>query len=123
MEFIVCTHRLALAALQQRGWLARLQAVSVQVIVDTCVVVTPIVRARGGVLMTNAGKFAHYAPGNIGLQVVYGSLAECVRSGAVGRVWRDEALWTADGRPLTAASSAENPSSEQSTEDLSLIHI
>ena len=74
VEFIVCTHRLALAALQQRGWLARLRAMGVQVIVDTCVVVTPIVRARGGVLMTNSGKFAHYSPGNIGLQVVYGSL-------------------------------------------------
>ncbi len=93
VEFIVCTHRLALAALQQRGWLARLRALGVQVIVDTCVVVTPIVRARGGVLMTNSGKFAHYSPGNIGLQVVYGSLEECVRSAAAGEVWRDETLW------------------------------
>jgi len=93
VEFIVCTHRLALAALQQRGWLARLRAAGVQVIVDTCVVVTPIVRARGGVLMTNSGKFAHYSPGNIGLQVVYGSLEECVRSAAGGVVWRDAALW------------------------------
>ena len=93
VEFIVCTHRLALAALQQRGWLARLRAAGVQVIVDTCVVVTPIVRARGGVLMTNSGKFAHYSPGNIGLQVVYGSLEECVRSGEEGRVWRDVSLW------------------------------
>jgi hypothetical protein len=96
VEFIVCTHRLALAALQQRGWLARLRAVGVQVIVDTCVVVTPIVRARGGVLMTNSGKFAHYSPGNIGLQVVYGSLEECVRSGAGGVVWRDAGLWAGE---------------------------
>jgi len=96
VEFIVCTHRLALAALQQRGWLARLREAGVQVIVDTCVVVTPIVRAQGGVLMTNSGKFAHYSPGNIGLQVVYGSLEECIRSGAVGEVWRDNALWLSD---------------------------
>jgi predicted aconitase/predicted aconitase with swiveling domain len=93
VEFIVCTHRLALAALQQRGWLEWLRALGVQVIVDTCVVVTPIVRARGGVLMTNSGKFAHYSPGNIGLQVVYGSLEECVRSAAAGAVWRDGTLW------------------------------
>ena len=96
VEFSVCTPRLALAALQQRGWLARLRAAGVQVIVDTCVVVTPIVRARGGVLMTNSGKFAHYAPGNIGLQVVYGSLEECVRSAAAGRVWRDAGLWAGE---------------------------
>lgn len=96
VEFIVCTHRLILVALQQRGWLERLRALGVQVIVDTCVVVTPIVRARGGVLMTNSGKFAHYSPGNIGLQVIYGSLEECVRSGAMGEVWRDASLWSGE---------------------------
>ena len=93
VEFIVCTHRLAQAALHQRGWLERLRAAGVQVIVDTCVVVTPILRARGGVLMTNSGKFAHYTPSNTPLQVIYGSLEECVRSAAAGAVWRDEGLW------------------------------
>ncbi len=95
-EFIVCTHRLVLTALQQRGWLDRLRHAGVQIIVDTCVVVTPIVRAGGGVLMTNSGKFAHYSPGNIGLQVVYGSLEECVRSAALGEVWRDDSLWAGE---------------------------
>ncbi|MAU01136.1 MAG: aconitase subunit 1 [Anaerolineaceae bacterium] len=92
VDFIVCTNRLALGALQQRGWLDQLRAAGVRVIVDTCVVVTPIVR-RHGVLMTNSGKFAHYSPGNIGLEVIFGSLEECVRSGAQGQVWRDETLW------------------------------
>lgn len=64
-----------------------------QIVVDTCVVVTPIVRARKGVLMTNSGKFAHYSPGNIGFEVVFGSLEECVRSAAQGTVWRDQQLW------------------------------
>ena len=91
VEFIVCTNRLALGALQARGWLDALREAGVQVVVDTCVVVTPIVRAREGVLMTNSGKFAHYTPGNIGLQVVFGSLEEC--SAAQGSVWRDEGLW------------------------------
>jgi predicted aconitase len=93
IEFIVCTHRLVLAGLEQRGWLEPLRRIGVQVVVDTCVVVTPIVHATQGVLMTNSGKFAHYSPGNIGLQVVFGSLEECVRSGSLGAVWRDEALW------------------------------
>ena len=93
VEFIVCTHRLVLSGLQQRGWFEPLREAGVQIVVDTCVVVTPIVHAQSGVLMTNSGKFAHYSPGNIGLQVVFGSLEECVRSGAQGRVWRDEDLW------------------------------
>lgn len=94
VEFIVCTNRIVQVNLQKQGWLERLQAVGVQIVVDTCVVVTPIVRARQGVLMTNSGKFAHYAPGNIGFQVVYGGLEECVRSASQGRVWRDQELWS-----------------------------
>ncbi|HRQ36438.1 MAG TPA: aconitase X catalytic domain-containing protein [Chloroflexota bacterium] len=93
VEFIVCTNRLVLAGLQQRGWLAQLQTMGVRLVVDTCVVVAPIVRHKGGVLMTNSGKFAHYAPGNIGFEVVFGSLVECVRSAAQGFVWRDVDLW------------------------------
>lgn len=93
IEFIVCTNRIVLAALKQRGWLEKLKGSGVTVIVDTCVVVTPIMRVKHGTLMTNSGKFAHYAPGNIGLSTVYGSLEECVRSAANGRVWRDETLW------------------------------
>lgn len=112
VEFIVCTHRLVLAALQQRGWLARLRATGVQVIVDTCVVVTPIVRAQGGVLMTNSGKFAHYSPGNIGLQVVYGGLEECVRSAAAGEVWRDRTLWQSDQAPAAQPQPASQMTSQ-----------
>ena len=97
VDFIVCTNRLALVALQKRGWLAQLRAAGVRVIVDTCVVVTPIVRGNGGVLMTNSGKFAHYSPGNIGLEVIFGSLEECVRSAAEGEVWRDKTLWMDKG--------------------------
>ena len=95
VEFIVCTNRLALGGLQKRGWLDKLKSANVQVVVDTCVVVTPIVKAQNGVLMTNSGKFAHYTPGNIGLNVVFGSLEECVRSAAAGQVWRNDQLWTA----------------------------
>lgn len=93
VEFIVCTNRIVLAAIQKHGWLGKLQSLGVQIIVDTCVVVTPIMRIKHGVLMTNSGKFAHYAPGNTGLSTVYGSLEECVRSAEIGRVWRDEDLW------------------------------
>lgn len=95
VEFIVCTNRIVLAGLQQRGWLDKLRNLGVRVVVDTCVVVTPIVKARQeGALMTNSGKFAHYAPGNIGFQSIFGSLEECARSAALGTVWRDSTLWT-----------------------------
>ena len=93
VDFIVCTNRIVLAALQQRGWLAPLRELGIRLVVDTCVVVAPLLRVQRGVLMTNSAKFAHYTPGNTGLGVVFGNLAECVRSANEGRVWRDEALW------------------------------
>ena len=43
--------------------------------------------------MTNSGKFAHYAPGNTGYAVQYGSLADCVESAVTGRLVREDVLW------------------------------
>ncbi|UXN62992.1 aconitase X catalytic domain-containing protein [Phyllobacterium sp. A18/5-2] len=81
-----CTGRHALAALEQDGRRQTLEASGVIIVADTCVVVTPILPdIAGAVLMTNSGKFAHYAPGNTGYGVIYGSMAECVESAVLGR--------------------------------------
>lgn len=95
VEFVVCTHRLVLAALEARGAAEALRRMGVRLVVDTCIVVTPILRSESGALMTSSAKFAHYAPGNVGLESVFGSLEECVRSAHLGRVWRDPDLWEA----------------------------
>lgn len=80
-----CTGRHVLATLDDARR-AGLEAAGVKLVADTCVVVTPILPDQaGGVLMTNSGKFAHYAPGNTGYAVLYGSLAECVESAVSGR--------------------------------------
>ena len=89
-----CTGRHAMAALEASGRRAVLEAAGVVMVVDTCVVVAPILPARGGLLMTNSGKFAHYTPANTGYDVAYGSLKDCVESAVAGRLTRDEALWT-----------------------------
>lgn len=81
-----CTGRHALAELDREGRRKALEASGVTIVADTCVVVTPILPERpGAVLMTNSGKFAHYAPGNTGYSVLYGSLRDCVESAATGR--------------------------------------
>ncbi|MGX5799915.1 aconitase X [Bradyrhizobium sp. Arg314] len=81
-----CTGRHALALLEQNGRRKRLEASGVVIVADTCVVVTPIMPDLGnGVLMTNSGKFAHYAPGNTGYAVLYASLADCVESAVLGK--------------------------------------
>ncbi|MDH3222707.1 MAG: aconitase X catalytic domain-containing protein [Gemmatimonadota bacterium] len=93
VPFYVCTSRSQVQRLTEQGRLDALTAAGVEVIADTCVVVTPILAAGGGVLMTNSGKFAHYTPANTGYDVVYGSLEDCIRSAQTGTVSRDEALW------------------------------
>ena len=94
VPFYVCTGRSEYRRIERSGSLRRFETAGIQIVVDTCVVVTPILPPEGGVLMTNSGKFAHYTPPNTGYGVVYGSLEDCVRSAARGRVVRDEALWS-----------------------------
>ena len=79
-----CTGRHTLAQLGPRR--AALETAGVVVVADTCVVVTPILPATpGAILMTNSGKFAHYAPSNTGYSVLYASLADCVDSAVAGK--------------------------------------
>jgi predicted aconitase len=93
IPFYVCTGRGVLEQLDAEGRTGSLVDVGVEIVVDTCVVVTPILPSTGGTLMTNSGKFALYTPPNIGYEVVYGSLEDCVASASTGRVERDEAVW------------------------------
>ncbi len=66
------------------------------IVTDTCTYLTPILHDVVGPVMTNSAKWAWYAPANLGFDVVFGSLEECVRSASLGRVWRDPDLWGGD---------------------------
>jgi predicted aconitase len=74
--------------LTRRGWLAPLEAAGIILVIDTCAYVTAIIRDLSGAIMTNSGKMAYYAPGNLGVGIAFGSLADCLRSAAAGRVVR-----------------------------------
>ena len=93
LPFYANTGRHTLQQLETKKKLKPLQDLGVEIVVDTCIVVTPILPIKDGVLLTNSGKFAHYAPGNIGYQVVYASLAECVETAVCGTLARDESIW------------------------------
>lgn len=76
------------AELAARGWRKRLEEAGFTIVVDTCTYVTAVMRDLDGPVMTNSGKWAHYAPGNLGIDVAFGTLAECIASAARGRVVR-----------------------------------
>ncbi|MBU2485660.1 MAG: aconitase X catalytic domain-containing protein, partial [Alphaproteobacteria bacterium] len=74
--------------LQADGRAARLEQAGVTVVVDTCTYVTSIIRDLSGAVMTNSGKWAYYAPGNLGVDVAFGTLADTLHSAKAGRVVR-----------------------------------
>ena len=100
VPFYVSTGRDIWDEVVRRGLGAGLSDVGVQVVTDTCTYITPILDVGPGAVMTDSAKWAYYAPGNIGVETVFASLAECVESAARGRVVLDPALGATrrDGR-------------------------
>mgnify|MGYP000751893192 FL=1 len=92
--FYVNTSRATLAEAERRGAAEALARAGVRIVTDTCTYLAPVIGEVRGPVMTDSAKWAWYAPGNLGIEVVFGSLEECVRSAALGRVVRDERLWS-----------------------------
>ncbi len=69
------------------GDIAILEAFGVNLITDTCwcMLDEPVVPVAARVIMTNSGKYAHYAPGLTGRQVHFGSLAACAQTACTGQ--------------------------------------
>ena len=86
VPFYLNTGRDVLSEADGRGLTGPLVDFGVTVVTDTCTYITPIMESVTGVVMTNSGKWAYYAPGNIGVEVALGSVEDCVRSAVSGTV-------------------------------------
>src|SRR5699024_10441499 len=93
VDVYVSTSRAVLEAARRQGTAQTVEAAGGTILTDTCTYVTPVLRPGVRTTMTNSGKWAWYAPGNLGVQTVLGTLAECVASARAGEVTRDERLW------------------------------
>jgi predicted aconitase len=93
VPFYVNTGRDVLAEVERRGVADTLRRCGATMVTDTCTYITPVIREGGGPVVTDSGKWAWYAPGNLGLDVALAGLEECVRSAVSGRLERDERLW------------------------------
>ncbi|MFN3219487.1 MAG: aconitase X [Acidimicrobiales bacterium] len=87
------TGRSVLNEIGLRGWTARLERAGVQIVTDTCTYITPVMADVHGTAMTDSAKWAYYAPGNLGLDVAFGSVEECIESAVRGEVVRDDRVW------------------------------
>lgn len=94
VPFYVSTGRDVLERVRAAGWEPALETAGVTLVTDTCTYVTPILRRPvEGAVLTNSGKWAWYAPGNLGVDVAFGSLTECIASAEAGRIVVDEEGW------------------------------
>jgi predicted aconitase/predicted aconitase with swiveling domain len=72
--------RAVLEQAREAGHLAVIEAFGATLVTDTCwcMLGEPVIPPAATTLMTNSGKYAHYAPGLVGRKVHFASLAECV---------------------------------------------
>lgn len=86
VELIVSTSREIADQVETEDRFAPLRAFGVRLIVDTCTYFNTIVPDGDGALLTNSGKWAHYAPGALRRRVGLMTLEDCVTSVCLGRV-------------------------------------
>lgn len=87
-RFIITTNQLSAALLDRSGYRDSIIGFGAEIVTDTCVFHCPLLSPDTKVIMTNSGKFAYYAPGELNTQVVFGSLAECFNSAIHGTLQR-----------------------------------
>ena len=96
--------RAVLEQAREAGHIAVLEAFGVTLVTDTCwcMLGEPVIPPSARNLMTNSGKYAHYAPGLVGRKVHFASLAECVDAACSATASGRLPLW------LQTAASLEN---------------
>ncbi len=90
LTFYLTTSRHVYEQAQQHGWVESLQQAGINIITDTCTYFSPVVNGLRGKIMTNSAKWAYYAPGMLPVDVLIGSLTECVESAVSGEVMLDQ---------------------------------
>ena len=94
-RMIVTIGRDVLRQIRSEVTLGRLELAGVRVIPDLCwcSITEPVFPAGTRALMTNSGKYAHYAHGLSGVHARLGSLADCVEAAVSGRAPARQPAW------------------------------
>ena len=97
--------RAVLEQAREAGHIAVLETFGATLITDTCwcMLGEPVIPPAATTLMTNSGKYAHYAPGLVGRKVHFASLAQCVDAACSGQASGRLPRW------LEPAAHPENP--------------
>jgi len=93
VKFLIISCQSSYALAQRSEFLDVARGFGAEITLDTCVFHTPMLGGDTKVIMTNSGKCAYYAPGELGVKVAFGTMADCVESAVTGHVCRKEGLW------------------------------
>ena len=85
VDVVLTTSAMVFEAARRLGLVDVLERFGASFMTDTCVLNTPMLPQAAGMFMTNSAKYAHYAPGVPGRDVLFGSTEDCVRSATEGR--------------------------------------
>jgi len=87
--------RAVLEQARQAGYLNAIEAFGALLVTDTCwcMVGEPVIPPQATTLMTNSGKYAHYAPGLVGRGVHFASLADCVEAACTAEASGQPPTW------------------------------
>lgn len=85
-SMVVTTSRTMYEQAAQAGQVDVIESFGASFITDTCwcMIGDPIIPSPGQNLMTNSGKYAHYAPGLVNRGAHFGSLRQCVEAAETG---------------------------------------
>jgi predicted aconitase len=81
----ITTARATRQAAEAEGLVARIEAAGGRVVADTCMVVAPVSELGFRSMATNSAKMAFYAPSHSGLEVRFGTAAQCLEAAVSGR--------------------------------------
>lgn len=92
---MVTTSQFMYALADKEGLIASARAFGADIVQDTCVLLSPLLRDDVRTVMTNSGKYAHYVPSLLEKDVVFGSLEDCIRAAESGHILPGSRGWLA----------------------------
>ncbi|SMB92241.1 predicted aconitase subunit 1 [Thermanaeromonas toyohensis ToBE] len=88
-EFWVYTNKNTAVMAERMGFRQALKESGVRLVLETCMLISPIETWGFKTIMTDSGKCAYYAPMQCKADVIFGSIEECVESAVSGRLLRE----------------------------------
>ncbi|MBO1539157.1 aconitase family protein [Pseudomonas sp. OA65] len=87
--------RAVLEQARKAGYLTAIEAFGAVLVTDTCwcMLGEPVIPPQATTLMTNSGKYAHYAPGLVGRGVHFAALADCVEAACTAATHGQPPTW------------------------------